>query len=219
MENKVIYTKKIKKNQQIWNYIRRNRNFRFGELMMVCDVGYSYLSKYIRFLEKSKYIIFIGKKKLPLSNREYKFINYTGVKAPVVSDNSFYDYNTNKCFNFSPHKSRNIEIPENLIKILNSVDQEEVTINEILEKANIPKSTLGKWWVRLKKMGVITGLIEEYSKHPTRHYTRKYKLKNQKFLYGYNLKRAKEVKKAIEIDGVYTYINRDLKSLWIHTES
>lgn len=218
MENRVAYSRKTKKNQKIWNYIRRNKIFRFGELLMVCDVKFSYLSKYLRFLEKSGYIVFIGKRKNPLSNREYRFVRYTGVKAPVVNNNSLFDYNTNESFDYSPHKKREKEIPENLIKILNSVDQDEITINEILQKACIPKTTLDKWWVRLKKMGVVGGLVEANIKDP-RGYVKRYKSKGRSFVYSYDLNRASEVKKAILEDGVYTYVNRDLRSLWMHTES
>ncbi|MFW2235256.1 hypothetical protein ACN4FE_04430 [Aliarcobacter butzleri] len=218
MENKIFYAKKTKKNQMMWNYIRRNKIFRAAEILIVCDIGVSYLSKYLRFLEKSGYIKCISKKRNILLDREYRFINNTGQKAPLVSNNSLFDYNINKSFDFSPDKPRKIEIPETLMKVLSSINQEEITISDIEEQANITSIALEKWWSRLKKMGVICGLIEVNEKHPTRFYNRKYKKEGSKFLYKYNISRAKEIKQALE-NGAYNYFNTDLKTLWIQQES
>jgi|GEM_PF-2266504 len=213
-DKKIDYSKKkVKGNQKIWNYIRRNKLFRAGDVLMVCEIPFSYFQKYLRFLEKSGYVQFIGKKRNPLTNRDYRLVKNTGVKAPLVSDNSLFDYNTNECFDFSPDKKRKIEIPENLMKILSSIKQEEITIPEIIEQANITKVGLEKWMERLKKIGVIVGRIEVNEMHPTRYYLKKYKIKGTRYLYKFDVKRAKEVKKAIE-KGAYTYINRDLKTLW-----
>ena len=215
-DKKIDYSKrKIKGNQKIWNYIRRNKLFRAGDVLIVCETSFAYFQKYLRFLEKAGYVQFIGKKRNPLTNREYKLIKNTGPKAPLVSDNSLYDYNTNECFDFTPDKKRKIEIPETLMKILNSISQDEITILEIAEKSNITSIALEKWWSRLKKMGVICGLIEVNEKHPTRHYLQKYKKKDRNFIYKYDLQRAKEIKLAIE-NGAYNYFNTDLKHLWIH---
>ncbi len=217
MENKIIYSKKNKKNQQMWNYMRRNKIFRAGDLLMVCEVNFTYMSKYLRFFEKAGYIKCISKKRNPLLDREYRFIKNTGLKAPLAVDNSLFDYNINESFDFSPDKPRKIEIPETLIKILSSINKVEITRKEVLEITHLSQSQLDKWWNRLVKMGVI-GLIEINEKHPVRHYSKKYKKNEKGFVYKYNPSRAQEIKKAIEKDGVYTYINRDLKSLWIHNK-
>lgn len=215
-DKKIDFSKrKVKSNQKIWNYIRRNKIFRAGDVLIVCETSYTYFAKYLRFLEKSGYVEFIKGKRNTLSNREYRLVKNTGVKAPLVSDNSLFDYNTNECFDYSPEKKRKIEIPENLMKILSSIKQEEITIPEIIEKANITEVGLEKWWARLKKVGVICGQIEINEMHPTRYYLQKYKRKGRKFLYKYDVKRAKEVKKALE-EGAYHHFNTELKNLWIH---
>lgn len=213
-DRKIEYgKKKVKGNQKIWNYIRRNKFFRAGDVLIVCGTSFSYFQKYIRFLEKSGYVKFIGKRRNPFTNREYKLMKNTGVKAPLVTNNSLFDFNTNESFDYTPEKKKKIEIPETLMKILNSITQEEITIPEIAEQSNITPISLEKWWDRLNKIGVICGLIEINERHPTRHYPIKYKRKGRRFLYKYDLNRAMEIKKELE-NGAYNYYNRNLKTLW-----
>ncbi|WP_419782369.1 hypothetical protein [Malaciobacter marinus] len=78
--------------------MRRNPNFRVSEIEMVCGVSTSYLQKYLRTLVAARYIVFISKVKKPYSNREYRLIKNTGVKAPVYlrDGTGLYDENLNK---------------------------------------------------------------------------------------------------------------------------
>jgi len=217
LDKKIDYNKnKVKENQKIWNYIRRNKIFRAGEILMVCGTSFSYFQKYLRFLEKSKYVEFVGKKRNPLTNREYKLIKNTGAKAPLVSNNSLFDYNTGECFDYSPDKKRKIEIPDNLIKILKCLNQTEMTRTEIIKEANIPMSTLAKWWKRLEKTGVVNGKVEEIKQNPVKYYFTKYK-KRDGFVFKIDLDRASEVEAAIS-KGAYSYFTKNLESLWINQE-
>lgn len=213
MEDKIKYSKKSKKNQQIWNYIRRNKIFRAGEIIMVCETSYSYFAKYLRFLEKSGYVKFVGTRRKNLTEREYKLIKNTGVKAPVVSDNSLYDYNTGESFDYSPDKKRKIDIPQNLIKILNALTENEMTRKEIIEKAELKITTLVKWWKRLQKVGVIGEKVIEEKQNPIKYYFTKYK-KRDGFVFKIDVNRAKEIIVAVE-NGAYSCYRTELKELWI----
>lgn len=215
-EKRIDYKKKNIKRQTVWNYIRRNPIFRAGEIMMVCEISYSYFVSYLRFLEKAKYVKIVSIKTKIFSAREYKLIKNTGPIAPLASKNTLFDYNTKEEFNFSnpDEKSRKIEIPTTLMNILKNVNLDEITKDEILEKANITAAALAKYWVRLQKMGVVLGLIEINKQHPTLYYNMKYKKRNKKFVYAYDLKRAKVVMKAIE-NGAYLKKVPQMRELWI----
>lgn len=213
-DKKIDYgKKKVRENQKIWNYIRRNKIFRAGEILIVCGTSFTYFQKYLRFLEKSEYVEFIGKKRNPLTNREYKLIKNTGVKAPLVSNNSLFDYNTGECFDYSPDKKKKIEIPENLIKILKSLNNTEMTRKEIITEANITMSNLAKWWKRLEKVGVVKGKVIELKQNPIKYYFTKYK-KRDGFVFEIDLKRANEVLEKVK-EGAYSYYRTDLRELWI----
>jgi len=215
-EKRIDYKKKNIKRQTVWNYIRRNPIFRTGEIMMVCEISYSYLVTYLRYLEKSKYVIVVSKKRKIFSMREYRLIKNTGPIAPLCGDNLLYDYNTKEEFNFTTPgiNQRKIEIPETLMKVLKSIDCDEITKEEIILKSNITAAALARFWIRLQKIGVICGLIEINKQHPTLYYNMKYKKKGKYFVYKYDLERAKVVMTAIE-NGAYNKKTPEMRDLWI----
>ena len=78
-ENKIEYKKRfVSKRQNMWNYIRRNRQFRIGDVMMVCDVNYDYMQKFLKFLENASYINLKNEKK-PYSSRVYVLLKNSGL--------------------------------------------------------------------------------------------------------------------------------------------
>lgn len=219
-ETKIDYKKRKKtsKRQTIWNYIRRNPNFRVSEVMMVCDVSHSYFQKFIRYLEKAEYVRFTGKKKLPYSNREYRLIKNTGVKAPIATDYGLFDYNTNEAVRLIENQvEHKVYAPNNLINILKGIDADEMTQEELATKAGIKRTALSKWWERLELIGVVKGKVKADLSH-VREWERvryaQYKLKNRKYVFEIDQLRAQTVLNELN-NGKYTSTNSDLRHLWI----
>lgn len=218
IDNKPIqYTKKKqKKRQQIWNYIRRNRHFRVGDVMMICEVNYDYMQKFLRFLQNAGYIR-LETKSHPYSDRRYTLLKNTGVKAPLITDYGLYDNNTCEAFRFGNCKAeQKIYAPEVLINILESLDCNEITKESLIIKAKTTKAGLNRWWNRLKKFGVILDPIassDTSNKRWESDYTKKYQRDGRKLLYKVDAARAKEV--LLEIGkGTYTSTNSQMKQLW-----
>lgn len=215
---KINYKKKNSKRQSIWNYIRRNRQFRVGDVMIICEVNYDYMQKFLRFLQNAGYIRHENKA-LPYSDRRYTLLKNTGVKAPLMTDYGLFDNNNMEAVKFKNYKAEpKIYAPDVLIKILNSIDYDEITKENLITKANITKAGLNKWWLRLKKFGIILEPIDSNDTSNKRwdsDYTPKYKRDDRKLLYKVNKARAKEVLKEIE-NGAYTSTNSQMKQLWTH---
>jgi len=75
--------------------MRRNRTFRFGDVIMITGVSNIYLKNIIRYLKAVDYIIEVEKVK-PYTSTQFTLIKYTGVKSPSFKGNTVYDYNTDE---------------------------------------------------------------------------------------------------------------------------
>jgi|GEM_PF-3206477 len=84
--------------QKVWDYIRRNPNFRVGDILMLVPISKHALLEYLLVLKRAHYI----KRHSPISTRiktedvEYESCKKLGVCAPIVGQNRFkvYDPNT-----------------------------------------------------------------------------------------------------------------------------
>ena len=218
-EKKIDYSKKkpIKKRQSIWNYIRRNRQFRVGDVMMICEVNYSYMQKFLRFLQKAEYIRHDNEYK-PYTNRRYTLLKNSGSIAPLITDYGLYDNNTQEVFRFGKCKAeQKIYAPEALMKIVKVIKDDKTTKKILIKEANITKTMLTKWWKRLQKIGVILERIKA-DKSDQKYTWCKVKYKKDAdggYIYRCDCKRAKEILDALN-KGAYTNTNSQMKQLWIH---
>lgn len=132
MVKKINYVKrKTSKTQTIWNYIRRNPNFRVSEIMIVCDVSIEYLKRFLNALEQASYVKFLGKKK-PYCNQEYRLVKNTGVIAPkIIKNKEIYDENIKESFVLNYDDLKNVSQIMTILKFLqdnNYATQEEISI-------------------------------------------------------------------------------------------
>ncbi|PLY08380.1 MAG: hypothetical protein C0625_01980 [Arcobacter sp.] len=201
-DQKKLNYKKNKKHQTIWNYMRRNRHFRMGDVMMVCDVSLGYLQKYIKVLEETEYIIHTNKNKRPYSNREYTLYNYTGVAAPRVVPEGLYDENINETHVL--YEERIVHLPENLPEILESMKSNDAATKvELCKASGVTRKKLNDWWNVIEKLGVVKDRFQE--------------VVNKKLVdvYIFDSSRVREIIKELKA-GAYKEEDKELRSLWMH---
>jgi len=219
-DNKPIeYNKSLRPRQAVWNYMRRNRSFRVGDILLICEISKEYLQNFISSLKRAGYLRHENKSK-PYSNRRYTLLKNTGKIAPASTKYGLFDYNTNEKFEFRETKEEiKIHAPELLKKILKVIDSREMTREEIATKAGtVVNGGLSKWWNRLKNIGVVGDKIK-YEGEPKlfsnrSYYTPKFKRRDGKVLFKTDPKRAKEVLKELE-DGAYNKHNKELQQLCV----
>ena len=73
--------KKVNKKQKVWEFMRRNRTFRVGDMMAIFDMKRSYAKWILWFFKKQGLIIqlFSGKR---FEDSVYKVVRDIGVKSP-----------------------------------------------------------------------------------------------------------------------------------------
>jgi len=217
LDKKIEYRKRfISKRQSMWNFIRRNRQFRVGDVMLVCGVNYNYMQKFLNFLENAKYIKLKNEKK-PYTNRMYSLLVNSGPIAPSITDGGLYDENTKEEFIFGEMKGkRKVVVPDGLVEILKAIENNEpMTQDEISAKSGIQRKGLYKWWNRLEKFGVILGRVPADESDQKYSWCKvKYKTKDRKYLFAVDSKRAKVVLSEIE-KGAYSKKTSQLRHLWL----
>jgi len=213
----IKYKNKSTVIQKVWNYIRRNRSFRIGDILILCGIKHNYLQKYIRFLELAKYVRRENGSK-PYSNREYILLKNTGPLAPSMNQYGLYDFNTKEDFQLlNNEKKRKQFAPEVILKVLQSIDYEETTKDNLIIKANIPKRSLIKWWDRLQKFGVILSPIPVDNRHKKRwpsDKVAKFKRDGAKLIYKVDKDRAKFIFEQLT-SGIYSPKTPEMRELWI----
>lgn len=216
IDNKIEYKKRITPRQKMWNYLRRNRNFRFGDVMIICDIGFLYLKHVLKSLERSGYVKIVEKTK-PYSNRRYTLVKNTGALAPSITKHGIYDHNTGDEFVF--RKSKEVKkdyVPETLQSILLAIDTDMLSKYDLSVKANVSETTLKKWWAKLRHIGVIGEILlaDENDKKKT-----PYKIKYKKSDTGYQFRfyplKAKELLSQLK-NGAYRFKNSQVQQLWNH---
>ncbi len=80
-QNKGNAKKRIVVKQKIWEYIRRNKYFRVGDLVAIFELKQSYAKWLIWFFTRAGAIELMQKDK-NFNNRLYRLKNDIGVKAP-----------------------------------------------------------------------------------------------------------------------------------------
>ncbi|WP_320034826.1 hypothetical protein [Halarcobacter sp.] len=221
--NRVEYKKKISIRQKMWNYMRRSRSFRLGDVLIICEPSLLYLQKYLATLLNAGYIKLVSKKK-PLTDRVYVLVKNTGVLAPVADDFGLFDYNTREEIRTKNSKTKAKQqnyVPEVIVKLLKVLQNEdEVTRAYLIEKSETTIAGLTKWWKRLQKFGVIdsTPIMADKSNMKKWRADRignyKRDSKRRRF-YKVDKKRAAYILKEIQENGAYTKLDTEMRHLWI----
>ena len=201
-EKKIEYIKrKRSKYQRIWTYIRRNSVFRTGDVLIVCEVSYAYLQKFLKYLEAAAYIS-VAKKVKGYTNREYRFLKNTGINAPILYDWGLHDINTDTKYELFQLEQREFLKPPFLTQILETIQKTNCcTKQELGFLSKVGKKNLNKYWEIIVKTGACKdSFVEDGDKY-----------------FIFDELRAKAILKAIN-NGAYEK-DKELKQLWKLTNS
>lgn len=148
-DNKALrYKRSASALQKVWNYIRRNRVFRFGDVMMVVGVRHEYLRNLLWHLEGAGYVVCEDSKKRN-SNSMFRVVKITGAKSPSIINGVVYDYNTDERFEVKRERDK-----ERVIDVLCAL--ESFTKEELAQKAGVSIKSVGRRLKTLRELGVIS---------------------------------------------------------------
>lgn len=147
--------------QKVWDYMRRNRQFRAGDVMMILDVNSDFLLPIFRVLELVGYLE-LEHGSHTFKDRHYKLIKYTGIKSPSIIKKPcdiVRDENTGE--EFILDGSHPIQL-EDKIKLLRAMRKKEVTREAIAKNAgmNIYSAKVFRYIEEF----IEAGIIERYAR-------------------------------------------------------
>lgn len=96
--------------QKVWDYIRRNPNFRVGDILMIIPMSKTGLRRYLIALRKAKYIRKnnIKKQGRGVENDSYTLIQKVGVYAPKINKKALFDPNTKATYSIADGEIQNV---------------------------------------------------------------------------------------------------------------
>lgn len=138
--------------QKVWNYMRRNRIFTLGELIAIIGSSYKNLREMLKVYEHTGYVKIISKEK-PMTSTRYKLIKYTGVRVPIYNKETkvLNDTNIGKEIKVRPLHS--------LEKILDCLNKELMTKQEINKQVDLSSSTIVNCYAILKELSIMQRVI------------------------------------------------------------
>ena len=136
---KISKPRKNSIKQKVWNYMRRNKTFRFGDVIAITGVTEKYLRIFLVRLEHVGYVKILEKVK-PFSSTYYKFINCTGVTSPTIDKGVLYDYNTKEYIEIKPISS--------ITKILDCMTKDKMSTEQVSRLSGVGISTTKKWFAK-----------------------------------------------------------------------
>lgn len=199
MAEKINYkTRPTKKYQKIWNYIRRNNNFKYSDLEIVIDMGKEYLGIYLNALLKAEYLVLTKKSGYKIE-REYRLIKHTGTLAPqhCPKEKKLYDQNMKSYVYFSKDRkdiSNVYKMVSFMLEYLLLNNKKTITRNELINIIN-PKQhyTALEWVNKLEKSSVITKKKANNSYKNAMRWERNFIKEDGVFIYEVDLKITKKL--------------------------
>jgi len=192
---KIEYKNKfISKTQKIWNFMRRNRNFRVVDLMMIVDdIDKTYFATYINALKKAKYLQ-LTKKAVAVKDREYRLVKPTGTIAPVFSqkDKFVFDKNNMAYVHFTKDRKElnpKYKVLKEMLDFLIDNKKKKIRLSELMFPFS-KETSFTKWSKRFQDMKLISKIktTDEYRKKE--RWDRNYLKVDGVFLYEVNLELA-----------------------------
>lgn len=159
----LVYNKSISFNQKVWNYMRRNRNFRITDVLIITGISYSALKNIIWSLRNVGYIKEI-KRVVPYQNSILSLAKNTGALAPRINLRVVRDRNTKEEFHVQKMRVKKpklltLPISKQLLTLIDSLTEPKITKIEVGQKTGISQSTIKNWWTKLIDVGVIEEII------------------------------------------------------------
>jgi len=130
------FKRKASKKQNVWAYMRRNRTFRVGDIMMLLELTQRYLKPILWHLEKAGYLT-LTQDSGEYRDRIYTLVRDTGVKSPSIINGEVFDYNTGKFHSASPKNMAR----HNLLKTLEALEHTIMTKHEMAEGAGMSRES------------------------------------------------------------------------------
>lgn len=143
--------------QKVWDFMRRNRAFRAGNVMMVLDVSRDFLMPIFRALELVGYIELEMTTTDAFKDRHYKLVKNTGIRSPSILKNPcdiVRDKNTGE--EFILDGTHPVQINDK-IKLLRAMRKQEVTRESIAKNAgmNIYSAKVFRYIEEFVEAGII----------------------------------------------------------------
>lgn len=138
LKNNDRYVRRKSLKQKIWNYMRRNKRFRVGDIMMILEVRDGTIRPLMWALESAKYIRLENEAK-EYKDRTYTFIKDTGIKSPSIINGDVYDHNTKEEFKLQKQPTAY----RMRLKLLKAMSRPTMTKDEIAKSAEV--SITGGW--------------------------------------------------------------------------
>ncbi len=135
---KIRLKRKNDLKQKIWNYMRRNKRFRVGDIMMILEVREGTIRPLMWALQSAKYIRIENEAK-EYKDRIYTFIKDTGIKSPSIVNGDVYDHNTKEEFKLQKQPTAY----RMRLKLLKAMSCPTMTKDEIAKGAEV--SIKGGW--------------------------------------------------------------------------
>lgn len=133
-KSKARHIRKWSLKQNIWHYMRRNVNFRVGDIMMILEVEKNTIKPILWALEKAKYLR-LSKDAKEYKDRIYTLIKNTGAKSPSIVNGDVYDHNTKSFFKHEVIKKekqkRQPIAPRTRLKLLKAMTKPKMSKEEI----------------------------------------------------------------------------------------
>lgn len=135
---KIRLKRKNDLKQKVWNYMRRNKRFRVGDIMMILEVRDGTIRPIMWALESAKYIR-IENEAQEYKDRIYTFVKDTGIKSPSIINGDIYDHNTKEEFKLQKQPTSY----RMRLKLLKAMSLPLMTKDEIAKSAEV--SITGGW--------------------------------------------------------------------------
>jgi hypothetical protein len=132
--------------KKVWNYMRRNRTFRFGDVMMITGVSHNYLKNIIWHLKGIGYLQEHEKVK-PYSSTQFTLIKCTGAKSPSINNGIVYDYNLDI--------ELKIKVVPPLLKLLDVMTKHKMSKHTIADNAGVSFAVAKRWFKKLSELEII----------------------------------------------------------------
>ncbi len=140
------YEYKDTQARKVWNYMRRNRTFRFGDVLAVTGVTHKYLNNILWHLKGVGYVK-EHEKVRPYTSTMFTLVKCTGVKSPSMVNGVVYDYNTNE----------RLEITKEpvFVKMLRVMTKNMMSKQTIIKESGVSMSSAKRWFRVFKKENIM----------------------------------------------------------------
>jgi len=119
------------KKQQIWEFMRRNRQFRVGDLMMILELKPQFLMNIIHSFELCGYLKLVSGSEL-FRDRIFLLKNDTGIRSPIINKETIKDQNIKEIFVLDGKHP--LQVADKL-SFLHVMEHEQMTRKEIADMA------------------------------------------------------------------------------------